>query len=402
MKKSAEALINYKMLIWARKTSGYTTKGIAKKLRIPVEKLKTWENGEKRPTIKQLRRLANYYKRPLALFYLSKKPEEDIPTLHDFRRIQILEEYKEPVKLKLEIRRAIYRREIALELSKELNIKPTQFNHRISINDDPEAVGEKIRRILGIDIELQLKWRNSYEAFDRWRIAVENAGVLVFQAARLDIAEMRGFNVSKFPLPIIGINSKDTINGKIFTVFHEISHIMLKESSICDMREGYKRRVADERKEIFCNHIAGATLIPKQTLLNEPIVKKNKPKSLWTNNQLEEISNRYKTSKEVVLRRLLILGRTTNEFYQEKREEFLANYRRIEESRKDKRRGGPKFFVKVVSRNGLSFINLVLDGYYQKKITSSDVADYLQTKLKHLPDIETLTMKKSLKFGPTI
>lgn len=402
MKKSAKALINPQILIWAREASGYTKESIARKLHFPIKKIEEWESGEKRPTINQLRTLANYYKRPLAVFYLSKKPEEDIPTLHDFRRIQILEEYKEPVQLKLEIRRAMYRREVALELNEELNIKPIQFNYKIKLEEDPEIIGDRIRGILGIDIESQIKWKGSYEALDRWRIAVENTGILVFQVTRIDIAEMRGFDISKFPLPIIGINSKDTANGKIFTLLHELSHIMLKESSICDIREGYKRRDDDERKEVFCNHIAGATLIPRHILLDNPIVKKTKSKLEWTNEQLEELSNHYKTSQEVVLRRLLILGRTTNEFYQEKRKEFVAIYNRIEESRKEKQHGGPKFFVKVVSYNGLSFINLVLDGYYQKKITSSDVADYLQTKLKHLPDIQALTMKKSFKYGLTI
>ena len=44
--------------------------------------------------------------------------------------------------------------------------------------------------------------------------------------------------------------------------------------------------------------------------------------------------------------------------------------------------------VTELSRVGRVFPRLVLQNYYQEKITGPDVSDYLNLKLKHLPKVE--------------
>ena len=47
----------------------------------------------------------------------------------------------------------------------------------------------------------------------------------------------------------------------------------------------------------------------------------------------------------------------------------------------------------AINSAGLSFVRLVLNSYYQEKITSSDLSDYLEIRLKHLPMIEDRAMR---------
>ena len=115
MSKRIEAIVKPDLLIWARESAGFTKKDAAHKLGVKLQKLEDWEDGISRPTIKQLRKLGKQYKRPIAVFYLDEQPI-DFQPLHDFRRISGTIGFQQPVQLNFEIRQAIYRRQVALNL----------------------------------------------------------------------------------------------------------------------------------------------------------------------------------------------------------------------------------------------------------------------------------------------
>jgi transcriptional regulator with XRE-family HTH domain len=54
------------MLIWARERAGLRLEDAAVKLDIAVEGLEQWEQGAERPSIAQLRKVGEVYKRPPA------------------------------------------------------------------------------------------------------------------------------------------------------------------------------------------------------------------------------------------------------------------------------------------------------------------------------------------------
>jgi Zn-dependent peptidase ImmA (M78 family) len=167
---------------------------------------------------------------------------------------------------------------------------------------------------------------------------------------------------------------------------------MLGESGICDIQEEYRRHPAEQEFEVFCNHVAGATLVPKEYLLNESIVASKSNIEEWTDDELTALSRKFKASREVILRRLLINSRTTERFYRLKREQFQKEYEKF----KKKPEGFAPPYLKVISGAGLTFVRLVLNSYHQEKITSSDLSDYLEINLKHLPKIES---EATMKFG---
>jgi Zn-dependent peptidase ImmA (M78 family)/DNA-binding XRE family transcriptional regulator len=396
MAKRVEALIKPELLVWARESASFTKETAANKLKIKLSKLEDWEKGNSRPTINQLRKIANLYKRPLAVFYLAEAPK-DFDALKDFRRFPGTIGFRQPGKLKFEIRLANYRREVALDLMKDLYGKSKDFNYQIKITDDTEEAGSKIRGILEMDITKQKALSTDYDAFKYWRLAVEGTGVLVFQSSGIDVSEMRGFSIGKFPLPVIGINSKDSPRGRIFTLLHEFAHIMLRESGICDLNETSQRPPEAKKTEIFCNHAAGAALIPKSELLK--LVGPVKSIDRWTNNQLYDLAKFFKASKEVVLRRLLICKLTTEGFYKKKRKEFIEEYRKIDLKKKE---GFVPPDVKSISRFGLTFTRLVIDGYNNERITASDLSDYLNIRLNHLPKITSVLFANADKIRPLL
>jgi Zn-dependent peptidase ImmA (M78 family) len=387
MARGIDAIINPDLLVWAREESGFSVKAAAEKLGIDQDRLQGWELGTERPSIPQLRKVAELYKRPLAVFYLSARPK-GFSVMHDYRRL--------PAKiglspdLRLEIRKAYHRREIALELVESEGEQPPAFMIKGLSSDNPEALSKRIRDLLKVSIDEQRDSADAYQALNLWKRAVESGGILVFQTGEISLDEMRGFSITANKLPVIVMNAKDTPRARIFTLMHEVTHLALKGEGICDLSEDQPDRPADQKIEAFCNHVAGAVLLPSKEFLNEPVIHTHKGTS-WDEDDVKKLSRTFQVSQEVVLRRLLILGRTTSAFYKKRREELIQEYAKMEASKEAE--GGGGFLPPAresLRNNGPYFTNLVLNAFYNESITSSALSEYLGVRIKHLPKIEDL------------
>jgi Zn-dependent peptidase ImmA (M78 family) len=264
---------------------------------------------------------------------------------------------------------------------------PKAFAATAGLDDDPEAVGLRLRELLGVAREEPATWRNNYDALNRWRGAIEELGVLVFQANDVEVSEMRGFSIGDTPFPVIVVNLKDVPLARVFSMLHEAAHLMLREGGLCDLAEE-QASPGNRRIEVFCNHVAGATLVPRDWLLEEELVRAQKGAE-WQDEAIASLAHRYRASREVLLRRLLILGRTSEAFYRKKREQLQAEFEaQREEALEKKALGlGAKGFVTpdriAVTTAGHFFVRLVLDSYHQEKITSNDLSSFLEVRLKH-------------------
>jgi transcriptional regulator with XRE-family HTH domain len=223
-------------LVWARETSGLTTEVAAQKADVSADRLAAWESGQQKPTFAQLRKLASVYKRPLAVFYLEEPPKGFAP-MHDFRRSAGHAGLPNSPELTLEVRRAHDRRDWALELLEQLEERPRELNGALTLGVDPDTAAAEVRRILKVNLRDQISWRTNYDAFNQWRLLIERAGILTFQANDVETTEARGFSISERPLPVAVTNIKDAPRGRIFTLLHETAHILLRDGRICDLPE---------------------------------------------------------------------------------------------------------------------------------------------------------------------
>lgn len=379
----ARARVKAELIRWVREDAGLTIAEVAKKTGTSEARVVQWENGELAPTIRQLRLLGNAAKRPLAVFYLADPPKR-FQAMRDFRRIpgDPLEEGSS--ELRLAIRFALARREIALELAQGLDERRDELSLQATVDEDPRDVGQRIREFLGVRLEVQKKWSGAYEALNSWKDAIEDKGVLVFQAPGVGVAEMRGFSVAEMPLPMIVLNVRDAPNGRVFSLMHEFTHLLLRQGGLCDLSDRGARPPEDDRIEVFCNAVAAETLVPGAALLLSTVVQHHGASEEWSEEDLARLAREFSVSREVVLRRLLESGRTTTAFYRRMRAQFLEEY----EARRSSRTGFAPPDVAAVSHAGNSFVRLVLDAYYSERITSRDVSEYLGVRLKHLPKIE--------------
>jgi Zn-dependent peptidase ImmA (M78 family)/DNA-binding XRE family transcriptional regulator len=385
---SARANINPDLLTWARQTIGMDIERSAKKIAVKKELLKQWESGEKKPTINQLRKIANVYRRSLAVFFLPVPPSIQEKST-DFRLLPENIDHKLSPNILIEIRLCNRKREIALELARINELKVENQLYSANLNNDVEKLAQRERDFLGIDLQTQFESKNPYAALKLWKRAIEDKKILVFQSSGISLADMRGHSFFDNEYPYIIINPKDAPNARIFSLFHEYCHLLLRSGGICDMYESEYGDINISRFEVFCNQFAAAFLVPEDELLEEPIVKSNHDPDQWSDDSIRKLANKYKVSREVIIRRLAGLDRATLSFYKKKRQQFIEEIRQKKSSDKDII--VPQY-RQALSRNGEMYTTLVIDSFKNRKINISDVADYLGIRLKHLPKIESEIM----------
>ena len=149
----------------------------------------------------QLRKLANFYKRPISDFYLPAPPEER-PFPRDFRRFPGSAAGTGSPALRRQLRFARERQELTLCLHEDLGDPLPRFDGRVSRNSSPQQVGECIRDLPGVDTEAQSGWKDAYAALRAWRQRIEALDVLVFGSCRNRSWSLRSFGPNASPATV--------------------------------------------------------------------------------------------------------------------------------------------------------------------------------------------------------
>jgi len=379
MAKRLEARINSKALIWAREVIGMPLEVAASKIGVNIQRLQAFEEGELYPTINQLRTIGRVYRKPAPFFYLTTLPEKP-ERLSDFRLLPDSESEQCPELIDA-VNRVRERHDDAMELITMLEYEIPKFELSADRNTSPLRLASSIRNLLGVSFDTQFNWREPYTALNSWIAAIEKVGILVSQFSDVPIEEARGFSILDTYLPIIAINGKDWPRAKIFTLFHELAHLALGKTGLCDLHDEVHNQGWIEP---YCNQVAGEVLVPSRSILSNEIVKRHNSTN-WSEEELSELGKQYSVSKEVILRRLLKLGKTTNSFYQRMRQHFAE----ILENERSQRSGFLQYYRRVLRDNGYAYSKLVLDAYKHEYISSLDASRLFGgVKFKHIENIE--------------
>ena len=391
--KRIPAMIKPDLLVWARESAGYSVQEVADKLKKDPEIIVAWETGEDRPFMGQLRRLANIYKRSLSDFYLPKPPKERaIP--HDFRRSPGEVAFVYSPALRRQLRLAQERRDLALSLYEELSEKIPAISDRVSSTADSEAVGARVRKLLDVDFSEQKRWGDGRPAYKAWRRRVEALGVLVFQFQHVSPSEAWGFSFFEDSLPVIGINRTLAPNGRTFTMLHEFIHVLLGESSICDIDDLTPRGQQEMQVEVFCNRVAAAALMPGRLFRSHGVVTAHPMRAVqWEDDEIRSIARTFGVSREAAVRRLETFGLTNMAFYLRKRRQYQKE--REEQRKKDLEASKDKPMKRnmpqeAVSNLGRRYVDVILQNYQEDRITLMDVSEYLGVRAEKVHSVEDL------------
>lgn len=374
MSRPIPANVTPRLLAWAREQSGLPVEAVARRLQVDPAKVTGWEQGEGKPTVRQTIILARLYRRPFGLFFLMEPPVVT-PLAAEYRRLPNVRPGAESPEFRLAVRVMVERRELVLELG--LDAFP-RFNVAARMSDEAAAAAERIRTALGVAVETQLAWPHEWAAWREWRSAVENIGVLVFQFPKVPLAEVRGTALLHFPLPAIGINSRESAPGaRVFTLIHELVHVALAHGDD-EHVAARESRSTDAWLEVerFAEETASYILIPS-TALNS--VLREVGRGAWDVTRVRTLARRFRVTPLAMATRLRAAGEMTWARYRDWRDEwdrFVATL--------PQRKGGLATPVdKTLGRAGRPLTQLVLAALDSNRITAVDASRYLDLRFDH-------------------
>jgi Zn-dependent peptidase ImmA (M78 family) len=171
---------------------------------------------------------------------------------------------------------------------------------------------------------------------------------------KLDLGEFRGFVLYDDFAPFVFLNNNDVISGKIFTLIHEIAHVLVGKSASFDLRQ---LQPASNSTEEYCDKVAAEFLVPRNLLITQ------------IHNfgvDYQGLAKVFKVSQIVIARRLLDLNQITHKEFFSFYEEYILKERKLSTTK------GGNFYHTAPYRISKSFFNLIHNSVKQNKILYMD------------------------------
>ena len=379
MKESINIAVSHKVLVWAREAIALNRTNASERTGISSKRLIQLEDGEKQPTLEELKELSKAYKRTIATLLLTTPPQEK-PLPKDRRTIDSKELGNFHEKTIMSIRKARALVVSLIELKQDAGITIPRFQYKASIQDNPAIVANKLRKEWNLD-EIRQFSPISF-ALDAYIEKVESLGVAVFQLS-LTQDHLRGFSMTDETVPIIGIKrGGEPATAKIFTLFHELGHVLLNEGGLCDLSEKTSLQI-----EMWCNSFSAEMLIPTAELLQMNIVidQKLKGEKIWSKKDLIELGNHFHVGPLAILRSLLENKLTTLAYYKDRHQAWnKPSFGRA------KKPEGRNIAKETIKEKGRTYISLAFSAFDQNRIDIKDLSDFLGVKLSYIPKTRQL------------
>jgi Zn-dependent peptidase ImmA (M78 family) len=364
--------VNPALVQWARKRAGFTVQEAAEKF-LHIE---AWEAGDDFPTYPQLERLADEFKLPVAVFFFPEPPQTP-PIRESFRTLPDTAFNQMPRRVGFLLRKAKALQMNLAELSQGRNpaarliTRDLVFPENVSI----EPMAARVRDYLGVALADQYAWADDTTALKAWRKSLLDTGIFVFKDA-FRVNEYSGFSLYDDVFPIIYVNNSSTKTRQMFTLFHELAHLLFHTSGIDMLEDRFISTLPGPQKhiELLCNRFASQFLVPESAFA-EAIAGHDHSEPT-----AEFLAARFHVSREVIYRKFL-----------DRRWIDQAEYKRAVQQWAAQRQsgsGGGDHYWNTISYLGRDYVSLAFNQYYQNRIDAQQLGEYLNTKPKHISILE--------------
>jgi Zn-dependent peptidase ImmA (M78 family) len=357
---------------WARERAGFSLDEAAE----AFKKIASWEAGESGPSYPQLEQMADKFKTPLAVFFFPEPPS--LPSVEQsFRTLSpgAFDNIPRSVRMLLRKGQAMQLNLAELHDGKNQTSQSLQQFFSLKPSTKIDVIASKVREFLGVTLDEQISWKSAEVALEQWREAFARVGVYVFKEA-FHADSYFGFCLYDEEFPIIFVNNTSTKTRQIFTLFHELGHLIFHTSGIDLRNDDFMGNLGstEKRIEIICNELAAKVLVPDDKL--------NELLKLYDPNRetAEMLANRFNVSRETIYRKMLDRGLIVEAEY--------GAAVALWNSQQAKSGGGGSFYNNQWVYLGRRYIDLAFSRYYQQRFDDVRLAEYLNVKPKHLPTFE--------------
>lgn len=352
------------VLAWAVSRTGLSQSALLKQF----PKIQEWEAGEERPTLKQAKDLAKKAHIPFGRLLLDV-PTGDGVEVADFRTVR--NEQLDTVSPELQEVMFVSQTRLDwyVEYARDIGIDPPALFRNATIFESAAVAASSVRDALRLKQEAPLPGRDKVRELVS---LMEDAGILVARNSiaenstrrALNVEEFRGFTLEEDGYCLVFINTRDTKTAQLFSLAHELAHVVLGKPGISDHSE----RLETEQ---WCNQFAAAFLCPGASLR-----EKFQPTDELAE-QVPALSKTYGMSREALLWRLVGLGMVS----QEEAIPLAARFRKEQALMKTSRdaKGAPPRHVLIKARVGEKFFETVLGAAESGVLPEKQAASLLGT-----------------------
>jgi Zn-dependent peptidase ImmA (M78 family) len=375
----AEAMpITPAVVTWARERAGFSIDAAISDFRKIVE----WEAGETFPSYPQLEKMAEKFKVPVAVFFFPAPP--DLPPIEEtFRTLGPDQIAEIPPRIRLLLRKARTLQMGVEELNAGRNPAERLITRDLAFRptDRIEDIAAEVRAYLGVGMEQQFAWGNAETALEEWRKVLLSVGVYVFKDSFRE-PEYSGFCLYDDEFPIIYVNNTTAKTRQIFTLFHELAHLLFHTSGVDRTGDGFVDELAgdNQRIEVICNRMAACLLVPEDAF--DATFAWQAP----TEATAAELAQLFSVSREFIFRKFLDRDLITPGEYDQ------AARRWAEQGQRGT--GGDHYYTKIAYL-GTEYINLAFQRFYQNRIDYNQLAEILDTKPKNLTRLEEYVSRRA-------
>lgn len=328
------------------------------------------------PHIPPAQQLADEFKVPIAVFFFPEPPRTP-PIRELFRTLPDAEFEQIPRRVGFLLRKAKALQLNLAELTEGRNPAPRLITRDLRFPDTVslDVMASRVRDYLGVTLADQYAWPEDDTALKMWRKALQDVGIFVFKDA-FKADGYSGFSLYDEAFPIIYVNNSATKTRQIFTLFHELAHLLFHTSGIDTIEDSYIPTLpaSQKRIEILCNSFAARFLVP-ETAFIEAIRGFD-----HSEQTAEQLAQRFHVSREVIYRKFL-----DRDWIDQG--DYIEAVQRWTSQRQSGGSGGDRYWTKIAYL-GRDYIALALSQYYKNRIDETQLAEYLDTKPKNLSALE--------------
>lgn len=377
--------LNPRVLAWARERSGLTAEEAAAAAGRPVSALQAWESGDAHPTWNQLESLAKLYRRPVALFFFPEPPaerdaESEFRSLGNLRGDELLPDTR------LAVREGRAWQQSLRELAGAANPSGRFILRDIAVPADGpvEQLASAVRDYLGVPLQEQQRWPTTAQAFKNWRRAVENAGVFVFKRS-FEQNDVSGFCLHDPQFPVIVINNSTAHSRQIFTLFHELAHLLFRVNGITQEGASETAGAGSDPVEVACDRFAHEFLVPAEGF---PWDELRNARDLP--HAVAAVADRYNVSRLVVLRKARDHGEVDRATYRA----LAAVLNRDYLARRAGEGGGGSYYANQATYLGDAYLRLAFDQFHSGRISLPELAQHLDVKARNVGKLEDFLLAR--------
>lgn len=322
-----------------------------------LERLSAWETGSRKPTLKQVEEISKKLHVPFGYLFLKRKPAENFKVL-EFRTLDSVEHTGVTPELRDTLAQMEAVQDWAGEYRRKEGIGPFGVVGKVGELRDVDSVLEAARGSFEIPVRWYETVRDENQAFSFLREKCEQQGILVMQNGtvgtnthrKLSLREFRAFALVDDWAPLIFVNAADSMQGRVFSLLHEMIHVLLGEDNVFNANDETVGLVGPVER--LCNRVAAEILVPQEDFM-EAWSRFGEQGDVLVS--VNHVAQKFHCSLTVASRRALDFGYINKDRYMN----LVRGFTR--QGLKGNGRSGGNFYTTMASRLDRQFVNMLAD-----------------------------------------